>query len=178
MIQITNIDEMRVRLSSLRLRADKVRSFLRGGNHPKHAKALQVMRLITESATPIHCAINRLSPKAQKTVDTKRLIGMEVVSELPMSLLYTKYKDHRRLKVFAEKGLKCSHPECNLVGERLIALKDMQGGIHIDVFTKDYRHMNVDHIIPKSKGGGEELSNKQPTCARHNGKKANKIVSW
>jgi 5-methylcytosine-specific restriction endonuclease McrA len=35
--------------------------------------------------------------------------------------------------------------------------------------------MNVDHIIPKSKGGSNEIVNLQPMCAYHNHKKGNII---
>ena len=37
--------------------------------------------------------------------------------------------------------------------------------------------VHIDHIIPESKGGGEEESNKQLTCAKCNLQKGNKIIN-
>jgi 5-methylcytosine-specific restriction endonuclease McrA len=55
---------------------------------------------------------------------------------------------------------------------------DFGGNFHIDVVDKDFNLMNVDHIMPKSQGGGEEMENKQPMCERHNSKKAAKLVPY
>jgi len=106
------------------------------------------------------------------------LIGFRVVSELPFEELYTKHATHRRLQVFAEKGLKCVHPDCDRVASRLILTQDVAGGLHLDVFTHDLLHLNVDHIHPLSKGGSDHLSNKQPMCARHNARKSNNLVPY
>ena len=40
--------------------------------------------------------------------------------------------------------------------------------------TKDLIEMNVDHIIPRSRGGGEGLYNKQPMCVPCNTSKGTK----
>ncbi len=102
----------------------------------------------------------------------------KVLKEVPFEQLYTTYKDHRRMTVFAQKGLKCVHPECDRVGNRLILSLDISGGIHIDLFTADFHLMTVDHIYPKSLGGGEEIENKQPMCQHHNSVKSNKVVPY
>ena len=49
----------------------------------------------------------------------------------------------------------------------------MRGQVHWDVYTADFYPLTVDHIIPKSKGGPDELDNYQPMCARCNHKKGN-----
>lgn len=74
------------------------------------------------------------------------------------------FEDHRRLKVFINKGVACVTPNCNHVGTRLIYSLDQQGGKHWDVYTDDAVLMAVDHIVPKCNGGGDELSNLQPMC--------------
>lgn len=74
------------------------------------------------------------------------------------------FEDHRRLKVFINKGVACVTPNCNHVGTRLIFSLDQQGGKHWDVYTDDAVLMAVDHIVPKCNGGDNELSNLQPMC--------------
>lgn len=93
-----------------------------------------------------------------------------------ISFLETEFaRNHRRLKVFYEKGVQCAVPGCPHVGVYVIAARGITGGIHYDVYTKDFVLMTVDHIVPKAKGGGEHLNNKQPMCNRHNSKKGAKL---
>jgi len=101
--------------------------------------------------------------------------GFAFIEELPFEELYTKYSKHHRLRTFAEKGLQCVCEGCNRIGTRLVKSRDLNGGIHIDVFTDEWHMMTVDHIIPKSKGGANHISNYQPMCRKHNNKKGNKL---
>lgn len=101
-------------------------------------------------------------------------VGYVFSEEASMEKL-EEFKDHRRLTVFYNKGLKCAHPECKKVGTRLIKGLGPGGTVHWDIYTQDLEMMTVDHIHPKSKGGGEELENKQPMCRSHNTKKGNKV---
>lgn len=107
-----------------------------------------------------------------------------IVKILPFGLLYTRYKDHRRLTVFVNKGLECVHPECTRKAELLVVAQESQHlghptkGLHVDLYTKDMHLMNVDHIIPKCQNGGEELENKQPMCEYHNSKKGGELVPY
>lgn len=78
---------------------------------------------------------------------------------------------HKRLKVFAQKG--CTCVSCGVEGTVLARGIDKGGGRHWDVYTEDFYPLTVDHIVPKSKGGGDELSNLQPMCSRCNTKKGN-----
>lgn len=107
-----------------------------------------------------------------------KLNGNYFVEERQIDDLYTVYKDHHRLTVFAHKGLKCVVPGCEQVGSRLIVCMDRQGGLHADIYTHDLHLMTVDHIHPKSKGGSEILDNKQPMCQAHNTKKSDKIIKY
>lgn len=91
---------------------------------------------------------------------------------LPHEELHTKYSRHKRLKTFHVKGLKCV--SCPREGKYLIATKDRGGALHIDVYTKDFELMTVDHIKPKSKGGTFDIENLDPMCSKCNSKKGNK----
>lgn len=93
----------------------------------------------------------------------EKFIGNYIFSsELPLSDLHEVYNNHRRLKVFADKGRECVR--CGLVGTRLIIGEDLYGGMHVDLYTDDLIMMTVDHIHPKSKGGSNDLSNLDPMC--------------
>jgi 5-methylcytosine-specific restriction endonuclease McrA len=93
---------------------------------------------------------------------------------LPLEDLHTKYSRHKRLKTFHVKGLKCVR--CDRVGEYLIAAKDRGGAIHIDVYTKDFELMTVDHIKPKSLGGSYDIENLDPMCSFCNTEKSNEWI--
>lgn len=108
------------------------------------------------------------------------LNGKLLVEVLPLADLYTVYREHRRLKVFVHKGRKCV--QCNREGVFLLITKDMNGKkprYHVDLYTKDFVLMTVDHITPKyiakkagwSKRAIEALKNKQTMCTGCNGKK-------
>ena len=81
------------------------------------------------------------------------------------------YKDHRRLRVFYNKGCKCV--ECGIEGTIVALGKDRGGSLHLDVYTNDYYPLTIDHILPKSKGGSDELDNLQPMCCLCNWSKGN-----
>lgn len=46
---------------------------------------------------------------------------------------------------------------------------------HLNLFTENNVLMTQDHIIPKSKGGSDELDNLQTMCCYCNGAKGNNI---
>lgn len=86
------------------------------------------------------------------------------------------FQYHRRLKVFWNKGFSCV--QCGLEGNKIIKSKDKCGNVHYDLYhwTPGKRIlMTVDHIIPKSLGGGNQLENLQPMCCKCNTAKGNKI---
>ena len=87
---------------------------------------------------------------------------------------------HRRLKVFFNKGTKCANPDCDRIGTRLL-INELQlkrtSQIHVDIFTDDDVLMTVDHKVPISKDGAfEDLSNLQPMCTHCNTKKGNQLI--
>jgi hypothetical protein len=91
---------------------------------------------------------------------------------LPLKHLKTKYSRHRRLKTFHIKGLNCV--SCPKKGKYLIATKDRNGSIHIDLYTNDFELMTVDHIKPKSLGGTYDIENLDPMCQTCNSEKSDK----
>lgn len=113
-----------------------------------------------------------LLPHEGEMVKVPRKIGHNYIplKIIPMEELRTKYSRHKRLKTFHVKGLKCVR--CPREGKYLIAAKDKGGAIHIDVYTKDFELMTVDHIKPKSKGGTYDIKNLDPMCCFCNTKKA------
>lgn len=88
--------------------------------------------------------------------------GNRVIKKLDLDLLYTKYRNHRRLQVFAKKGTACV--QCGVDGVYLLTSIDPGQGYHVDLYTADFILMTIDHIIPRSRGGGSTLANYQP-CA-------------
>lgn len=95
------------------------------------------------------------------------------IQYIPFEELHTTYSNHRRLKVFHNKGCECV--VCGTKGVHLIRGLAPNGGIHIDLYTEDFRLMTIDHIIPKSKGGSNNLDNLDPMCEKCNTKKGDKF---
>ncbi len=99
-----------------------------------------------------------------------KIFKYKIIKVKPITEL-VKFKDHRRLKVFYSKGCVCVN--CGLVGTKLGYGMDKNGGFHWDVYTDDFYPLTIDHIIPRSKGGGDELDNLQPMCYKCNSIKGN-----
>lgn len=97
------------------------------------------------------------------------------VEHYDLSLLQTRFSNHRRLRVFSTYGLECADPNCSKKGEYLIKARNSEGGFHIDVYTGDFELMTIDHIVPRSKGGSNHIENLQPMCNSCNSKKGNKL---
>ncbi len=116
--------------------------------------------------------VHTMKPGVIDPVIGKFVGGFVVVGTHPLSHL-EHFKDHRRLQTFYHKGVKCVN--CDETGSFLVVSIDKGGNKHVDVVTKDLLLMNVDHIKPKSKGGGNELSNLQPMCCKCNTLKSNKV---
>jgi len=87
------------------------------------------------------------------------------------------FEKHRRLQVFAHKGMACVTPNCHNVGTRLVFSRDTQGGGHWDVFTDQMVLMTIDHIVAKKNGGSNELSNLQPMCCHCNTTKGHQVIT-
>lgn len=93
----------------------------------------------------------------------------EILNILPLEFLEN-FKEHRRLRVFYHKGTKCV--SCGRTGT-LLALGKGRKSFHWDIYTDDFYPLTVDHTIPKSKGGSNDLFNLQPMCCTCNWEKGN-----
>lgn len=116
--------------------------------------------------TYIYSLINTLPNK-------KILIKVHQMQEL----LQEPFKSHRRLRVFAEKGLKCAY--YGKLGIHLITAydkKDKGKYSHTDVYTEFMELMTVDHMRPLSKGGTWDIENLVPCCQTCNSRKSNKLI--
>ncbi len=88
--------------------------------------------------------------------------------------------DSPRYRVFKEKGLQCA--SCKLVGEYFAAechRLDLDTNVyHFNLYAKNKYGQEVlmtkDHIVPKSKGGENNLNNYQTMCFLCNLTKADK----
>jgi 5-methylcytosine-specific restriction endonuclease McrA len=86
-----------------------------------------------------------------------------------------------RYELFATKGIKCI--ECGIEGSYFALEKDIADSTskyHLNLYGKDEYGNEImitkDHILPKSKGGENRLSNYQTMCYKCNQKKADKVL--
>jgi 5-methylcytosine-specific restriction endonuclease McrA len=95
--------------------------------------------------------------------------GNRLVQVLPFEEIATVYHEHHRLRVFAEKGYTCAI--CGRVGTKFLETAGRTGDMHRDLYTEDLVLMTIDHIIPKVKGGSEDMDNLRPCCSLCNWEK-------
>jgi hypothetical protein len=86
-----------------------------------------------------------------------------------------------RYELFATKGIRCA--DCDIEGTYFALEKDINDStsrFHLNLYGKDEYGNEVmitkDHILPKSKGGENRLSNYQTMCYKCNQKKADKVI--
>lgn len=83
----------------------------------------------------------------------------------------------RRAHILNEIGYQCYDSDCGLKDFYFALGIDNGGGIHLDLYGIDKKGddvmITIDHIKPKSKGGGDETKNYRPLCKPHNEMKAN-----
>ena len=102
-----------------------------------------------------------------------KIFNYKIIKVLPISDL-EKYKGHHRMKVFHQKGLKCSNPNCNITGTQLAIGIDKNNNKHIDIYNDDFYPLTVDHWLPKNLNGYNDIENLVPMCSICNRNKSNK----
>ena len=135
--------------------------------------------------------------KNKKSIDLIRLpkkYSPEMVfAAFPDYILFSKYKqkilfdgdliksNSQRLQTFKLKG--CTCVRCGLVGTYFVKEKHANdGSYHLNLYGVDKDGKEIlftkDHIIPKSKGGIDDISNYQTVCVKCNMSKGNNEESY
>ena len=91
---------------------------------------------------------------------------------------YRVYTRSLRYKTFIEKGYKCVC--CGRVGTHYVLEQDVAQNshrAHFNLYSDDNILMTKDHILPRSKGGKDDIENLQTMCQICNTAKGNKIIN-
>ena len=87
------------------------------------------------------------------------------------------FVDLKRLEVFRDNRV-CVN--CGLEGNLFaIQISGRMGCWHINMWHKSSKNemlFTLDHVLPKSKGGNDDISNLQTMCSKCNQEKDNKIT--
>jgi 5-methylcytosine-specific restriction endonuclease McrA len=105
--------------------------------------------------------------------------GYQVMIDGQVQTILVPMGSHR-YQLYAEKGTRCRR--CGLPGTYFAlerGIYDNPNRFHFNLYGRDKRGYEVmitkDHILPRSKGGKNKLSNYQPLCIRCNQRKADKV---
>lgn len=128
----------------------------------------------------------------QMKLERKSIYSIDQVKELTKNVLFERIKKNtlveldgdlikgnsQRYQVFFTKGLRCTC--CGVEGKYFAKEKDKNArSYHLNLYGIDENGKEVlitkDHIIPKSKGGRDNLDNYQTMCIRCNQAKADKL---
>lgn len=133
-----------------------------------------------------------MARKKRMRYERKEIYSIEHIRKLTEAVLFLKDKrqakimidgdvikgNSQRYQVFFTKGVKC--PCCGIEGKYFAKERtpDKDISYHLNLYAVDDKGnevlMTKDHIIPRSKGGKDELENYQPMCERCNIKKGSK----
>lgn len=122
----------------------------------------------------------------------KSVYSIEEIREFTKDVLFEKEKrnarveldgdiikgNSQRLQTFFTKGIECSC--CGIEGKYFVKEKRPKDvSYHLNLYAIDENGkeilMTKDHIIPKSKGGKDHISNYQTMCVRCNMTKGNNV---
>ena len=79
----------------------------------------------------------------------------------------------KRVNDLIQLGTKCVR--CPREGVKFLMTIDKPGSLHFDLYDKNNHLMNIDHILPKSKGGKDIIENYQLMCEECNSKKGSTL---
>lgn len=105
-------------------------------------------------------------------MNTIKFLNYSVVEVRPLSELQS-FNSHKKMRVFLKKGVEC--PCCGLQAKYIVRGKAKCGGNHWILCAEDYYPFNIDHIIPRSKGGKNGIDNLQPMCYKCNSEKGSRV---
>jgi 5-methylcytosine-specific restriction endonuclease McrA len=105
-------------------------------------------------------------------MNIKTPYGLTIINSLPLTDLIN-YKNHKRLRVFFHKG--CSCIKCGITRTQIGVGVDFDGNKHLDIYTDNFKMINIDHTLPKSREGNSSLENLEPMCHECNSIKRNKL---
>lgn len=127
-----------------------------------------------------------------KGYERKSIHSIEEIRELTKDVLFEKDKrnamvkldgdtikgNSQRYQTFFTKGLKCVY--CGIEGKYFAKEKDIGSNLyHLNLYAVDENGKEVlmtkDHIVPKSKGGKDDITNYQTMCERCNKEKGNNL---
>ncbi len=82
------------------------------------------------------------------------------------------YETHEKLRLFILRGMACEC--CGQPGVHFVALQcyGKNGGIRLALYTENWVELTSDHVIAKSAGGGDGITNRQILCRACNSIKA------
>lgn len=114
--------------------------------------------------------------KKRQTYVRKRIVSLE---EVLKSIKTHPHCFSLRMQTYLH-GIKCVR--CGIEGKYFALERNSKGSsnkFHYNLYALDEEGneimMTSDHIIPKSKGGPNDVSNRQPMCSPCNTKKGNSI---
>lgn len=88
-----------------------------------------------------------------------------------------------RLLTYFCYGVECCVPGCRVAGQYFAierAINQRTSKYHLNLYGVDANGCEVmmtsDHKLPRSKGGSDSITNRQPMCHPHNMKKGNQLI--
>ena len=111
--------------------------------------------------------------KKYKQYEIKKTISLQEALEN----IKSNYNIATRYLVYIYKGFNCASCDRKASFARLERhKKSTSKRNHYNFYCNDGMMMTVDHIVPRSKGGINKLSNMQPMCENCNSKKSDNML--